>query len=153
MWKALSFSVGILVALFSSSAWSQTPTPPAPTAQPTAVAFPTAEDVAALADSRMAALKSGLKIKPDQEKAWTAFEAAIRDLAKQRSERMATLIKQNQGTQRPAIPNPADVLRLRQKALTQAAADLGKYADVIDPLFKSLDDGQKRRFVVLLAGR
>ena len=101
----------------------------------------------------MAALKSGLKIKPDQEKAWSAFETVIRDLAKQRADRLAELINESQKTPRPAIVNPADVLRLRAKSMTQSAADLSKYADAIEPLFKGLDDGQKRRFLVLLAGR
>lgn len=133
-------------------ALAQTPTAPAkPAATP--AAFPSPEDVAALADSRMAALKSGLKIKPEQQKAWDAFDAAVRDLAKKRADRLAELINENQKTPRPAIVNPADVLRLRAKAMTQSAADLGKYADAIDPLFKSLDDAQKRRFLVLLAGR
>jgi zinc resistance-associated protein len=142
----------VLTLCVSSLALAQTPAGSEKLAA-TPAAFPSAEDVAALADSRMAALKTGLKIKPDQEKAWSAFEAVIRDLAKQRADRLAELINESQKTPRPAIVNPADVLRLRAKSMTQSAADLSKYADAIDPLFKSLDDGQKRRFLVLLAGR
>src|SRR5689334_25000773 len=47
-----------------------------------------AEDVAAFTDARIAALKAGLKLTPDQEKNWPAVETAIRDLAKQRADRM-----------------------------------------------------------------
>src|ERR1700761_8948416 len=50
---------------------------------------PTAEDVAALTDARIAALKTGLKLSAEQEKNWPAVEAAIRDLAKQRADRIA----------------------------------------------------------------
>src|SRR5208337_3359056 len=37
------------------------------------------EDFAALTDARVAALKAGLKLTPDQEKSWPAVEAAIRE--------------------------------------------------------------------------
>ena len=48
------------------------------------------EDVAAFADARIAGLKAGLKLTAEQEKNWPAVEAAIRDLAKDRADRMAT---------------------------------------------------------------
>ena len=43
---------------------------------------PSAEDVAAFTDARVAALKAGLKLTAEQEKNWPAVETAIRDLAK-----------------------------------------------------------------------
>ena len=43
---------------------------------------------AALTDARIAGLKAGLKLTPEQEKNWPAVETAIRDLAKQRADRM-----------------------------------------------------------------
>ena len=46
----------------------------------------TTEDRAALVDARIAALRTGLRLTPDQEKNWPAVETAIRDLAKQRGE-------------------------------------------------------------------
>src|SRR5258708_22983463 len=49
---------------------------------------PSAEDIAALTDARVAGLKAGLKLIAEQEKNWPAVEAAIRDLAKDRSDRM-----------------------------------------------------------------
>ena len=33
--------------------------------------------------------------------------------------------------------------------MTETGASLKKVADAIDPLYKSLDDGQKRRFAML----
>ena len=47
-----------------------------------------AEDVAAFTDARVAGLKAGLKLTAEQEKNWPAVEAAIRDLAKDRSDRI-----------------------------------------------------------------
>ena len=49
---------------------------------------PSAEDVAAMTDARVAGLKAGLKLTAEQEKNWPAVETAIRDLAKQRADRM-----------------------------------------------------------------
>src|SRR5436190_18371592 len=49
---------------------------------------PNAEDAAAFTDAHIAALKAGLKLTPEQEKNWPAVEAAIRDLAKDRADRM-----------------------------------------------------------------
>src|SRR6476620_2569315 len=49
---------------------------------------PSAEDAAAFTDARVAGLKAGLKLTPEQEKNWPAVETAMRDLAKQRADRM-----------------------------------------------------------------
>ena len=45
------------------------------------------EDQAAVVDVRIAALKASLKLTPDQEKNWPAYEAALRNLAKLRVQR------------------------------------------------------------------
>ena len=119
------------------------------------------EDVAAFADARIAGLKAGLKLTAEQEKNWPAVEAAIRDLAKdradrmkERADRMATRREARRGgadnAQQP--PGPDALARLRQgaDAMTARAAGLKKLADAAEPLYKSLDDGQKRRFGMLL---
>jgi zinc resistance-associated protein len=158
MWKMLAIGLIAYAVSGISLAWSQASPAPA-SSQPAASSgtsaasnAPTAEDVAALGDARLAALKSGLKIKPDQEKGWTSFEATIRDLTKQRQDRLNQIIKERQDASKAQTSSPADVLRIRAKSLTQAAADLARYADAIDPFYKSLDDEQKRRMLVLMTG-
>src|ERR1700737_2640174 len=42
------------------------------------------DDMSAFADARIAAVKAGLRLTPDQEKLWPPVEAAVRDLAKLR---------------------------------------------------------------------
>ena len=42
------------------------------------------EDRAAFVDAKIAAVKAGLKLSPEQEKMWPPVEAAVRDFAKQR---------------------------------------------------------------------
>jgi hypothetical protein len=107
---------------------------------------PSAEDISAFMDARIAALKAGLRLTPDQEKNWPAFESAVRDMAKAHVQRWA--IRQHE--QPPA--DPVERLQQRADALSNAAAGLKKLADTEGPLYKSLDDGQKHRFEILAQG-
>jgi hypothetical protein len=104
---------------------------------------PSTEDVSAFADARIAALHAGLKLNAEQEKNWPALESAMRDMAKQRSERFAA----RASADRPA--DPIARLDLRAETMQQRGAALKKFADAAGPLYKSLDEGQKHRFVVL----
>ena len=58
---------------------------------------PSAEDMKAFTDARVAALKAGLELKPEQEKNWPAVEAAIRDMAKARADRIAARADEQTG--------------------------------------------------------
>lgn len=110
---------------------------------------PTQEDVTALTDARIAGLKAGLKLSAEQEKNWPAVEAAIRDLAKQRADRIA----ERRARPRDAARQRPDMIqRLRRgaDAMTKRATALGKLADAAEPLYKTLDEGQKHRFTLLL---
>src|SRR6476659_10436541 len=104
---------------------------------------PTAEDISAFGDARIAALHAGLKLNAEQEKNWPPVESALRDIAKQRSERFAA----RANADRPK--DPIERLNLRAEVMGQRAAALKKLADAAAPLYKSLDDGQKRRFAML----
>jgi zinc resistance-associated protein len=110
---------------------------------------PSAEDISAFGDARIAAVHAGLKLTPEQEKNWPAVESALRDLAKQRSERFAA----HASADRPA--DPLERLALRADVMAKRGAALKKLADASGPLYKSLDEGQKHRFVTLarLGGR
>ena len=104
---------------------------------------PSAEDISAFGDARIAALHAGLKLTAEQEKNWPAVESALRDLAKQRSERFAA----SASADRPA--DALERLRLRAEVMAERGAALKKLADAAGPLYKSLDEGQKNRFVML----
>jgi LTXXQ motif family protein len=108
-----------------------------------------AEDRQAFVDARIAAVHAGLKLTPDQEKLWPPVEAAVRDFAKLRIDRANARMKA-EGTD-PADKADDPVARLRQRADNMAAssAALKKIADAADPLYKTLDDGQKRRLTML----
>ena len=104
---------------------------------------PSAADIKAFTDARVAALKAGLELTPEQEKNWPAVEAAIRDMAKARADRMAARANE----QPPS--DPVECLHRRAERLGTVAAGLKKLADAEEPLYKSLDDAQKQRFKIL----
>jgi len=110
---------------------------------------PSAEDITAFGEARIAALHAGLKLTPEQEKNWPAVESAMRELIKQRSARLAARASADRPT------DPVERLELLAETLTQRGAALKKLADAAGPLYKSLDDAQKHRFLMLarLEGR
>src|ERR1700681_4579172 len=107
------------------------------------------EDRAAFTDAHIAAVKAGLKLNADQEKLWPPVETAVRDFAKQRLDRANARMnaKPDEEQQKPDDP----VARLRERAdnMATTATALKKIADAADPLYKTLDDGQKRRLAIL----
>jgi len=108
---------------------------------------PGPEDLKAFTDARVAALKAGLQLTPEQEKKWPAVEQAIRDMVKARQERMVAWrerAKDEKGED--AIAR----LRARADAMTQRAAELRKFADTAEPLYQSLNDDQKHRLRFLV---
>jgi hypothetical protein len=108
------------------------------------------EDRAAFADARIAAVHAGLKLSADQEKLWPPVETAVKEFAKLRIDRANARMnaeKDDNSQQKPDDP----VARLRERAdnMATSAAAMKKIADAADPLYKTLDDGQKRRLAVL----
>jgi hypothetical protein len=108
------------------------------------------EDRAAFADARIAAVHAGLKLTADQEKLWPPVETAVREFAKLRIDRANARMDAPQGDSSAQKPDDP-VARLRERAdnMATSAAAMKKIADAADPLYKTLDDGQKRRLAVL----
>jgi hypothetical protein len=104
---------------------------------------PSADGASAFVDARVAAMHAGLKLTPEQEKSWPAVESAMRDLAKLGSGRLAA----RASADKPK--DPVERLGLRAEAMQSRGAALKKLADAAQPLYKSLDDTQKHRFMVL----
>jgi hypothetical protein len=109
------------------------------------------EDRAAFADARIAAVKAGLKLNADQEKLWPPVETAVRDFAKLRIDRANARMNAPRNDSSDAQKQVDPVTRLRDRADTMAttAAAMKRIADAADPLYKTLDDGQKRRLAML----
>ena len=129
------FAATTALAVFGSClAYAQQPpagdkAPASPTAKPSPL-----EDRAAVVDARIEAHKAGLKLTPEQEKNWPAYEAALRKLAKLRVERHQE--------QKPT--DPVALLRQRAEDLSSASEALKQLADAEEHLLNSLDDTQKQ---------
>jgi len=102
-----------------------------------------AEDIAAFTDARIAALKAGLELTPDQAKNWPAFEQALRDMAELRAQRRKA---REERAQNPATQTPFERLAHRADYMSKAGAALKRIADTGMPLYQSLSDAQRARF-------
>jgi LTXXQ motif family protein len=108
------------------------------------------EDRAAFVDARIAAVHAGLKLTADQEKLWPPVESAVRDFAKLRIDRANARMKTLDDAQDPQkLDDPVARLREHADNMAASASAMKKIADAADPLYKTLDDGQKRRLAVL----
>jgi hypothetical protein len=134
-----------------------------------------ADDIAAFADARIAALKAGLELTPDQAKNWPPFEAALHNMAQLRIQRMLTRQtarqqssmqsepegqghgqaqqgqgqQQAQGQAQPQAATPFDRLGRRADAMSKMSAALKQIADTGAPLYQGLTEDQKGRFTML----
>lgn len=106
---------------------------------------PSVADIGAFTDARIAALKAGLELTPDQAKAWPPFEQALRDMVQLRIQRMQARLSGEQQTP----TSPFDRLERRADNMSKRSAELKKIADAGAPLYQSLNDDQKHRFKVL----
>jgi hypothetical protein len=140
MWKTVLAGTTVLAIAGASLAYAQKDPETRDHAQRWR---PNAADITAFGDARIAAVHTGLKLTPEQEKNWPAVESALRDLAKRRSEAFAARASTNRPT------DPVERLSLRAKVMQERGAALGKLATAAGPLYQSLDDAQKHRFTVL----
>lgn len=143
MWKAALAGTAAVVIVSSSLVYAQE------RGRGDAERFqPNMDDMRAFADARLAALHAGLGLTADQERNWPAFEQASREMSKLRLDRISSAIRARRD-QAPQSNDPAARMHQRASDLTARGAALKKVADAFDPLYKSLDDAQKRRFAVL----
>ena len=105
-----------------------------------------AADRETMLDAKLAGMKSGLQLSPDQEKLWGAFESSVKDAAKARMDAMQQMM---QTREQGEAMSPIDRLEAIANRLSQAATDIKKIAAAAKPLYASLDDSQKHKFGTL----
>jgi hypothetical protein len=129
----------------------------------------TPNQVVDMADARIAQLKADLRLTPDQDKNWGGLQTALHDMAQRRADLMNRMREQRsvQSNDQPAnttnppatAPATADnngnrtpdaIADMRRQAdlLAAKADDLRKFADASGPLYGSLNDSQKDRFMM-----
>ena len=92
-------------------------------------------------DAQLKGMKTSLRLTADQEKLWGPFESAVKDGAKTRV--VALQREQNDNL------SPMDRLNTKAERISQSAANLKKIVEAANPLYASLDEAQKHKFITL----
>jgi LTXXQ motif family protein len=105
---------------------------------------PTANQIVAFDDARVAKLKADLRLTSEQESGWGKLESSLKDLSKRRADRMVARWEKDDAADARNPPTPGERMRRAADALRAQADELIAAADAIDPLWGKLDDRQKR---------
>ena len=105
---------------------------------------PTANQIVAFDDARVAKLKADLRLTSEQESGWGKLESSLKDLSKRRADRMVARWEKDDAADARNPPTPGERMRRAADALRAQADELIATADAIDPLWGKLDDRQKR---------
>jgi zinc resistance-associated protein len=92
-------------------------------------------------DAQLKGMKTSLQLTADQEEDWGPFESAVRAAAKAR---VVALQKEQDSNLSPMDRNSAKAERH-----AQSEADIEKMVEAAKPLYASLDDTQKHKFIAL----
>lgn len=103
------------------------------------------EDKKAFIDARVAAIKDGLQLTPEQERHWPRLEQALRDMTEARLERLAAW------QERSLSNDPLEAMREQADALAEQAGELKKLVSAAEPLYGTLSDAQKHRLFALMS--
>jgi len=92
-------------------------------------------------ETQLKGMKTSLRLTSEQEKNWAPFEAAVKEGEKAR---LVALQKEQD-----ASLSPMDRLNAKADRLAQSQAALEKIVEAAKPLYASLDDTQKHKFIAL----
>jgi hypothetical protein len=110
----------------------------------------TANQMVNQAGAQTARMKVDLRLTPEQEKNWSGFESAMRDMSKKQADRR---IARRDDSKQPR--GPVDIIAQINKdadSRIDRSNDWKKLADAAKPLYASLDEQQKSRFAEDLLG-
>jgi hypothetical protein len=103
---------------------------------------PTASQIIAYDDARLAKLKADLQLTSAQDGDWGKLESGLRDIAKRRADRMVASWQKDEASRTP--PTPGERMRRAAEAMRAQADELAATADAVDPLWGKLDERQRR---------
>jgi hypothetical protein len=92
-------------------------------------------------DAQLKGMKTSLRLTADQEKLWGPFESAVKDGARTR----VLALQKEQGDNL----SPMDRLNATAERVAQGAANLKQIVEAAEPLYATLDDAQKHKFITL----
>jgi zinc resistance-associated protein len=92
-------------------------------------------------DAQLKRMKTSLRLSADREKLWDPFESAVKDGGRAR----VVALQKEQGDNL----SPMDRLTAKADRLAQSGANLEKIVGAAEPLYATLDDTQKHKFITL----
>ncbi len=92
-------------------------------------------------EAQLKGMKTSLRLNADQEKLWGPFESAVKD---GQNARLLALQKEQSDNL-----SPMDRLTAKADRLTRSRANLEKIVEAAKPLYASLGDEQKHKFITL----
>jgi hypothetical protein len=104
----------------------------------------TSSQITDQAAARAARMKADLRLTPEQEKNWSAFETAVVDMWKKQTEQQ--IAWRNAHAKQQGSADLIDEMRKDAEQQIDEANARKKLADAAQPLYSSLDDQQKHRF-------
>ena len=129
------------VALSASAFAQSDQQPPAPSDQKPTHAELAQRWAEAALDTQLKGMKASLGLTADREKDWDSFEAAVRDAAKARV--LALQKEQSSGL------SPMDRNLAKADRIGQGQANLETIVEAARPLYASLDNAHKQKFIAL----
>jgi zinc resistance-associated protein len=151
--KPLAILAGASLLALAGTASVAQPSPTAPS--PDAQAQTRRSDAEALLDARIAGVRAGLKLTPEQERLFAPVEQAYRSMAAERTRRIEEFREQRgRPSENREQLDLMQRLDRRAERATQNAQRIAGLASVMRPFWASLDDNQKRLLPRLMrAGR
>jgi LTXXQ motif family protein len=133
----------------AKTAKATTKVPKASPAKPVVLTQPgepelTAEQIVANSDAYIDRIKTQLKLTPEQEKHWPAFNSAMHYLGHNGAERLNLRIAR---AKRDPPDDIVEQMRNEAQFLNDRALDQRNVADAAEPLYTSLDDKQRAIFI------
>ena len=97
----------------------------------------------AMMDARLGGMKAALKLTPEQNPLWEAFENSVRGASKTRMDDMREMMENRERM------SPVEHMDATAGHMARRADELKKISQSAKPLYGSLDDTQKRKFELL----
>jgi len=108
---------------------------------------PTINQLVAQDEARIAQLKANLRVNQDQERDWSRFETALKDISKKRAERRLALMDEWDKREAEKDKKPlthTEALRKHADALALRAEEIRALADAAEPFSEKLNNAQRQ---------
>jgi len=109
---------------------------------------PTINQLVAQDEARIAQLKANLRVNQDQERDWSRFETALKDISKKRAERRLALMDEWDKREAEKDKKPlthTEALRKHADALALRAEEIRALADAAEPFSEKLNNAQRQQ--------